>query len=75
MMYTCEGIIEIPIDDFEEWLLKSMPKMGGVVVFGVPTVNKSNLTIDVAFAVGDEAAPPQSWAKKPLAVTEWDRRR
>ena len=73
MAYWCEGTIELPCEEFEEWLNKYHAPVGKEpIVYGVPRVNKSNQTIEIAFAAGSDDAPPQQWADKPRAIVEWE---
>lgn len=71
---TCsyEGSIEIPLEDFWRFIGRYGPKTGGYVAYGVPKADKATGTLSVAFAVGDET-PPAEWARKPDAVTEWEK--
>ena len=73
MAYWCDGVIELSREEFEEWLNKHYAPTGrGPIVYGVPRVNKSNQTIEIAFAAGSDDAPPQQWADKPRAIVEWE---
>ena len=73
MACWCDGVIELSRDEFEEWLNKYYaPVVKGPIVYGVPRVNKSNQTIEIAFAAGSDDAPPQQWADKPRAIVEWE---
>ena len=73
MAYWCEGVIEMSRDEFEEWLNTYHAADGkGPIAYGVPRVNKSNKTIEIAFAAGSDDAPPQQWADKPRALAEWE---
>ena len=73
MAYWCDGVIELSRDEFEGWLREHYaPVGGGSIVYGVPRVNKSNQTIEVAFAAGSDDAPPHQWANKPRAIVEWE---
>ena len=73
MAYWCDGVIELSRDEFVEWLNKCHAPVGkGPIAYGVPRVNKSNQTIEIAFAAGSDDAPPQQWADKPRAIVEWE---
>ena len=73
MAYWCDGVIELSRDEFEGWLREHYAPVGkGPIVYGVPRVNKSNQTIEIAFAAGSDDAPPQQWADKPRAIVEWE---
>lgn len=66
-----EGVVEIPLDEFWEFVSKFHDKTSGEVAYGVPKVAKGAGTLNVSFAVGYECHPSE-WAEKPPAVTEWD---
>ena len=71
MAYWCDGVIELSREEFEEWLNKYHAPVGkGPIAYGVPRVNKSNQTIEIAFAAGSDDAPPYQWADKPRAIVE-----
>ena len=73
MAYWCDGVIELSRNEFEAWLHEHYaPTGGGPIVYGVPRVNKSNQTIEIAFAAGSDDDPPQQWADKPRAIVEWE---
>ena len=73
MAYWCDGVIELSRNEFEGWLHEHYaPAQSGSIVYGVPRVNKSNQTIEIAFAAGSDDAPPQQWADKPRAIVEWE---
>ena len=71
MAFTAEGTIEIDLDQFWEWVREEHCPHGTETRFGVPRVNKSNMTLDIDFAAGTEN-DPASWAVKPKAVTQWE---
>ena len=74
MAYWCDGVIELSRNEFEAWLHEHYAPTGrGPVVYGVPRVNKSNQTIEIAFAAGSDDATPQQWAEKPRAIVEWEK--
>ena len=66
-----EGVVEIPLDEFWEFVPKFHDKTSWEVAYGVPKVEKGAGTLNVSFAVGYESHPSE-WAKKPPAVTEWE---
>ena len=73
MAYWCDGVIELSRVEFEEWLNKYHAPVGKEpIAYGVPRLNKSNQTIEIAFAAGSDDAPPQQWADKPRALVEWE---
>ena len=73
MACWCDGVIELSRDEFEGWLHEHYAPTGrGPIVYGVPRVNKSNQTIEIAFAAGSDDTPPQQWADKPRAIVEWE---
>ena len=71
MAASYEGLIEIPLEEFWEFVTKYHDKTIGEIAYGIPRVNRSNATIEISFAVGTECHP-SGWAKKPLAVMEWE---
>ena len=72
MSFTSEGTIEIDLAHFWEWVHKEhLPVSHGTEIrFGVPRVNKSNMTLDIDFAAATDFNPAD-WAVKPKAVTQW----
>lgn len=73
MAYWCDGVIELSREEFESWLHENHAPTGkGPIVYGVPRVNKSNQTVEIAFAAGSDDAPPQQWSDKPRALVEWE---
>ena len=71
-MKTCEGVVEIDLVDFWEWVLKKeFSEAHGETRFGVPRVNKANGTMEIDYAYGEECSP-DSWAVKPKAITQWE---
>jgi hypothetical protein len=72
MSFTAEGTIEIPTEEFFTWLYKNYaPCSGAEYQYGVPRVNKSNQTIEVDFAMGDETNPKE-WFVKPDVFNQWE---
>lgn len=71
-MLTQEGVIEIPLEDFWNWMIKvhAHNLVGMETAFGVPRVNKENQTIEVSFAASSDG-DPKSWATPPKCMTEW----
>jgi hypothetical protein len=72
MSFTSEGTIEIDLANFWEWVHKEhLPVSRGTEIrFGVPRVNKGNMTLDIDFAASTDCNPAD-WAVKPKAVTQW----
>ena len=73
MSFSSEGTIEIDLADFWEWVHRMhLPVSHGTEIrFGVPRVNKSNMTLDIDFAAATDN-DPGDWAVKPKAVTQWE---
>jgi hypothetical protein len=73
MAFTSEGTIEIDLADFWEWVHKEhLPApQWAEIEYGVPRVNKSNMTLDIDFAASSERSPAD-WIQKPKAVTQWN---
>lgn len=71
MSVTYEGTIEIPLEDFWQWVAQHAPTRSHEVAYGVPRVNVENSTLDIDFAASDEC-DPRAWAEQPRAVTQWD---
>jgi len=71
MSFTAEGTIEIPTEEFFNWMYKNYTPCSGVEYqYGVPRVNKSNQTIEVDFAMGTETNPKE-WHVKPDFLKQW----
>ena len=72
-MITQEGTIEIPLEEFWEWVQKTYADhMNGMETsYGVPRVNKGNDTLEIDFAAADDGHPSQ-WAEKPKSVKQWE---
>lgn len=72
MAFTSEGTIEIDLTEFWRWVYNEylpVPE-GSEIQFGVPRVNKSNMTLDIDFAAATDSKP-EDWAQAPKAVTQW----
>lgn len=65
-----EGVIEIALEDFWEFVAKHHPKFQEVA-YGVPRVNKNNDTIEIDVAFGS-ITHLSEWAVKPEAVKQWE---
>jgi hypothetical protein len=71
--FTSEGTIEIDLVEFWNWVGNehyAVPR-GSVVRYGVPRVNKDNMTLDIDFAAST-VGNPADWIQKPKAVTQWN---
>lgn len=69
MSASYEGTIDIPLEDFWEFVSKYHDKTSGEVAYGVPKFHPGYM--EISFAVGSDGHP-SDWATKPAAVTEWD---
>lgn len=71
MALVGEATIEIDLLEFWEWVSKTQHPELKEVLYGVPRINKSNLTmeIDVAFS---EYCSPKDWAEKSKAQNQWE---
>jgi hypothetical protein len=67
---TYEGMIEIPLEEFWEFVAKYHPE-GGSPVYGVPRANKGNQCMEIDFAMGTDDVCPSEWAVKPDALLQW----
>lgn len=66
-----EGVIEIELADFWDWLLKNhLPATGDMIQFGVPRVSLDNDTLEISYAGADQAHPAD-WATTSKADQEW----
>ena len=72
MAYTLIGKIEIPLEDFWEFVNKYVP-VGVEVAFGVPKVNISNNTIEIPAALSTDGSP-LDWTERPDFLSEWYKR-
>jgi hypothetical protein len=73
--FTSEGTIEIDLVEFWNWVCKEhlpvAPVHGAEIRYGVPRVNKDNMTLDIDFAASTDCNPAD-WIQKPKAVTQWN---
>lgn len=68
---TYEGVIEIELAEFWDWLIKNhLPATGDMIQFGVPRVNLGNDTLEISYAGADQSHPAD-WATKSTADQEW----
>ncbi len=65
-----EGTIEIPMEDFWEFVNKYHEHKKAELAFGVPKVNHLNNTININYAFGNDS-DPREWSEEPTAVKEW----
>lgn len=65
-----EGMIEIEMAEFFEWLSTKHANFGEVH-YGVPRINKSNMTMEVDFSASTDGHP-SDWAVKPKSVQQWE---
>jgi hypothetical protein len=71
MSFTAEGTIEIPMEDFFNWLYENYAPCSGVEYqYGVPRVNKSNQTLEIDFAMATDCNP-NVWVEKPSVMKQW----
>lgn len=71
MAASYEGSIDIPLEDFWEFVAKYHDKTSGEIAYGVPRFHKGGGYMEISFAVSAEGHPGE-WAAKPAAVTEWE---
>ena len=71
MAASYDGTIDIPLEDFWEFVSKYHDKTSGEIAYGVPKFTKSSGYMEISFAVASEGSPSE-WAVKPAAVTEWE---
>lgn len=66
-----EGVIEIALEDFWEFVAKQHPEFQKVA-YGIPRINrdKDTIEIDVAFS---STTDPYEWIVKPKAVKQWEK--
>ena len=69
MAYTIEGSLQIPLDEFWDFLSQYLPSNSANTVFGKPVVNVDNGTLDIGFA-SDTDENPRTWLEKPLCLRE-----
>jgi hypothetical protein len=70
MALTAEGTLEIPMEEFWDWVVTSYGVKGMVSVYGIPRFNKNTNSIEITVAMGDQTNP-NSWATEPKALLEW----
>lgn len=70
MAISAEGIIEIPLEEFFNWVSERENLRGYERSFGVPKTNKINQTLEVTFALSD-TCDPIDWVEKPKCLLEW----
>lgn len=70
MSVTLEGKIEIPAEDFWEFVEKYNPAKDLNCAYGVPKFNTDNDTIDITFAA-DSMTDPREWIEQPKCLEEW----
>jgi hypothetical protein len=72
MGYTAEGTIEIPLEEFWDFVTKNYsPTNNDEIRFGVPRVNKSNQVLEIDFAFSNDTSP-DNWSVKPDCLKQWD---
>jgi hypothetical protein len=72
MGYYCDGTIEIPLDEFTEFVLQYIPNGPAMTKLGVPKVNVSNGTIEIDFSQNTECWPEDEFdAEKKPVVRQW----
>jgi hypothetical protein len=70
MALTAEGTLEIPMEEFWNWVFTSYGVGGMVSLYGIPRFNKNTNSIEITVAMGDQTNPNE-WATKPKALLEW----
>lgn len=74
-MRTYEGVVEIPLEEYEAFVRGFLPNPKDNVIIGPPKANRGNETIEVSFAgSGDDMGEcsPLDWGIPPKAKLEWD---
>jgi len=73
MGYDGEGNIYIPLEEFWKFVSDYYPleKSGAEIVYGKPRIENNDLVI--SFAVSTDC-DPRTWAEKPKALKEWDKK-
>lgn len=61
------GLIEIPLEDFWDFVRKTNP-VDGNVVYGVPRTNKDNDTIEIDYVFNTEISPTDEVGYKDSVV-------
>ena len=71
MAIVGEATIEIDLVEFWQWVAKTQHPSIGEICYGIPRINKENMTmeIDVAFS---EYCHPTDWAVKSKAQEQWE---
>lgn len=72
-MSYLEGTIEIPMDEFWQFVFKYDPtrESGMETSYGVPRIAKDGMTMEIDFAASTEGSP-DDWAVKPKCKIQWD---
>jgi hypothetical protein len=73
MGFYCDGTIEIPMDEFVEFILQFVPVGHANVMVGVPRVNVGNDTIEIDYSMNTECHPKDEVGgeNKPV-VRQWE---
>jgi hypothetical protein len=66
-----EGTVEIPLNEFWEFVAKYNDIRGAETLYGVPRPHKGNGMIEIDFAFSTECKPVD-WAEKSEAQKQWD---
>jgi hypothetical protein len=70
IMRTYEGLLEIPLEEFWDFVVKYLPDELDEMYYGVPRINQQNYTMEIDYA-GDSTGSPENWKVLPKAVTQW----
>lgn len=65
-----EGKIEIPLEDFWGYVERYHDHESSELLYGVPSVNPDNETIEINYAFSTNSNP-SDWAEKPECYNEW----
>jgi hypothetical protein len=71
MSMDCEGTVEIPMEEFWEFVAKYNSLQSCEIQYGVPRCNKESSRMEIDFAASTECHPME-WSKKPKAVLQWE---
>jgi hypothetical protein len=72
MSFTAEGTIEIELGEFFNWVYSNYaPCKGAEFQYGVPRINKGNVTMEIDFAMATECHPKE-WIEKPDVCKQWN---
>lgn len=71
MAITGEGTIEIPLEDFWSYVDEYNIVKDNYVIYGKPTINLDNQTLEIKFAFSDEG-DPYKWSEKSEAEESWE---